>query len=194
MQTSSSPKLAPPGAGLPLPELFFARIIFSGKRLLGTRETFSSSFLREQSAILELVTTSKPENRGVRVLIPRLRGLEDSSRNWSVWMTLEHLRITNDAFAKIIHSLANNEVPPGKASTADVKPGLSVDAGVEAGFEKSCGELIARVRKIANLKTKMSYAHPWFGALNAEGWHALSAMHMSIHRAQISRILRLLDA
>ncbi|MBX3389322.1 MAG: hypothetical protein KF691_07680 [Phycisphaeraceae bacterium] len=40
-----------------------------------------------------------------RVLIPRLRGLEDSSRYWSVWMMLDHLRIVNSQVAMVIASL-----------------------------------------------------------------------------------------
>jgi hypothetical protein len=34
------------------------------------------------------------------VLIARPRGLEDSSRYWSVWMTLDHLRIVHLAAVK----------------------------------------------------------------------------------------------
>jgi len=32
--------------------------------------------------------------------------------------------------------------------------------------------------------------HPWFGPLDAAGWHALAAGHMAIHRVQIERILQ----
>jgi len=40
-----------------------------------------------------------------RLLIPRLRGMEDSSRNWSVWMTLDHLRIIHGSFIGVIGTL-----------------------------------------------------------------------------------------
>jgi len=76
----------------------------------------------------------------VRVLIDRLPGLEDSSRCWSVWMTLDHLRITNAAFAEVITQLRNGQIPPGKASTAAVKPSETANAFVDATYEALCDE------------------------------------------------------
>ena len=34
-----------------------------------------------------------------------------------------------------------------------------------------------------------TYAHPWFGPLDARGWQALAAFHLDLHRVQIERIL-----
>jgi hypothetical protein len=189
MSTIPDPELAPPGAGLPPLELFVARRLFRLKRLLGSRESFLDRFQRERSSIRELLATCPPSRRGERVLIPRLRGLEDSSRHWSLWMTLDHLRITNGVFAVVMASLARGRVPSRPASTAAVKPDLEADASVEAGFEESCDRLLATVAGVADLRTSARYAHPWFGRLDAEGWWALSAMHMGIHRGQVARIL-----
>ena len=130
-----------------------------------------------------------PAERGERVLIPRLRGLEVSSRFWSVWMTLDHLRITNSVFAMVITSLAHGKVPQRQASTAAVKPDPAVTAAVESAYEESCDKLLAAVAAVPDLKTAARYAHPWFGPLDAFGWHALTATHMGIHRAQIARII-----
>ena len=43
---------------------------------------------------------------GRRVLIRRPPGLEDSSRYWSAFMTLEHLRIVHREMVRIIDALA----------------------------------------------------------------------------------------
>lgn len=190
MSESTSPRLAPPGAGLPAPELFIARCLFAWERRLGSRASFSAQFERERGLILALAGSCQPARRGRRVLIPRLRGLEDSSRHWSVWMTLDHLRITNLVFARVISSLAEGRVPGQKASTADVKPDPGVTAEVEPAFDASCEEVRAVVSNVADLGTEAKYAHPWFGPLDAGGWQALAATHMSIHRRQIERILR----
>ena len=99
MKSPNAPTLAAPGAGLPAPELWIARVLFALKRLFGSREAFTARFEQERAAIRQLLSTSDPARRGQQVLIPRLRGLEDSSRFWSVWMTLEHLSITNSIFA-----------------------------------------------------------------------------------------------
>ena len=189
MSNSTEPLLAAPGAGLPSIERFIGGRIFALKRLLGSRDAFTKSFEQERAAIHELVNSCEPAIRAERVLIPRLRGLEDSSRFWSVWMTLDHLRITNSVFAMVITSLASGRVPQKTASTADVKPDPAVTASVESSYEESCDELLRAVAAVPDLRTTERYAHPWFGPLDAAGWHALSAMHMGIHRGQIARIL-----
>ncbi len=189
MSHTTDPQLAPPGAGLPAIELFIGGRLFALKRLLGSRESFTAKFELERVAIRDLVNSCSPTKRRERVLIPRLRGLEDSSRFWSVWMTLDHLRITNSVFAMVITSLVHGKVPQRKASTAEVKPDPAVTATVESAYEESCEKLLAVVAAVPDLKTGVRYAHPWFGPLDAFGWHAISATHMGIHRAQIARII-----
>ena len=132
MSTYIDPQLAPPGAGLPTIELWAARLLFALTRRRGDRETFLAKLKQERAAIRALVESCAEAQRGERVLITRLRGLEDSSRNWSVWMTLDHLRITNLALIRVITALTHGHVPPGKASTAAVKPSASVTATVRS--------------------------------------------------------------
>lgn len=194
MKPSNAPTLAAPGAGLPAPELWIARVLFALKRCFGSREAFTARLEQERAAIRELLATCDPAQGGEQVLIPRLRGLEDSSRFWSVWMTLEHLRITNTIFARVIQSLAKGQVPTKKASTADVKPRADLTAEVEAAYEASCDELLSVAAALPDLKTAAKYAHPWFGPLDAAGWHALTATHMGIHRAQIAKIIAALSS
>ena len=45
------------------------------------------------------------------------------------------------------------------------------------------------IKGLETVRTKLRHAHPWFGPLDAAGWHAMAAMHMGIHRKQIERIL-----
>src|SRR6185436_2916425 len=97
------------------------------------------------------------------------------SRYWSAWMTLEHLRIVNHQIARVISSLAAGIEPSGKVSTAKVKPSKEANAAVIAEYEKACDELATAVAAVPDLKTKVRYTHPWFGPLDAYGWHALSA-------------------
>lgn len=104
-------------------------------------------------------------------------------------MTLEHLRITNTIFTGAILMLSQGKVPERVASTAAVKPGAEVTAEVETAFENSCDAFLSKVAGVADLKTQAKYAHPWFGPLDAAGWHALAATHMAIHRAQIAKII-----
>jgi len=194
MDINTEPRLDAPGAGLPFIELFIGRRLFALKQLFGSRESFSAQFLRERDAIHRLVAACEASRRSERVLIPRLRGLEDSSRYWSVWMTLDHLRITNHIFAAVITSLAQGNAPKKKASTATVKPDPAVTSAVEAAFDESCEHVLAAVAAVPDLRTTARYAHPWFGPLDAAGWHALAGGHMRIHRAQITTILAALPS
>lgn len=105
-------------------------------------------------------------------------------------MTLDHLRITNEAFGGIISCLAKNMTPSGVASTAAVKPSLEASSAVLQLYTQSCTDLLAVIAENPNLNTKLKFAHPWFGPLTAEGWHLLAGLHMSIHRKQIEAILK----
>jgi len=81
-------------------------------------------------------------------------------------------------------------MPDGLASTAAVKPGPQATAAVLSEYEQSCDALMAAATAACTLKTALRFAHPWFGPLDAAGWHALAAGHLKIHRVQIQRILK----
>lgn len=190
MNTDTEPKLAPPGAGLPKHELFAGRMFFAWRRWTGNRDSFNTRFQKERETIRRLVSSCGGDTGARRVLISRPRGLEDSSRYWSVWMTLDHLRIVHHSITQVIGALTKGVRPDGTASTAAVKPSPRATAAVVAEYEQSCDALLAAVAEAGNLKTALRYAHPWFGPLDAAGWHALAAGHLGIHRVQIERILR----
>jgi hypothetical protein len=184
------PVLDAPGAGLPKIERILAKVIFGLKRRRTSRQQATALFEDERGRILRLVHSCDAESGTRRVLIKRLRGMEDSSRFWSVFMTLDHLRITNDAFSSVIPALAAGVVPPHKASTAAVKP--SADSGIAAvaAFERSCEKFLETTGKIPDLNTVARYAHPWFGTLDAAAWHLVGGFHMGLHRHQLEEILR----
>ncbi len=185
----SAPILAPPGAGIPTIERVVGGLIFAFNRRRGTRERFAARFQRERDEIAELRRGRGDEVLRKRVLIPRLRGLEDSSRFWSVWMTLDHLRIVHNEVTRVIEALTHDQTPEGRASTAAVKPSPNVGPDIVRAYEDSCDHFLGRTEACATLNTRVPFEHPWFGPLDGAGWHALAAMHMGIHRAQIARIL-----
>lgn len=188
------PRLAPPGAGLPTPELFSARVLFGWFRKTRSKESVRDLFATERERILALVRPLDSTTASQPVLIGRLRGMEDSSRNWSPWMTVEHLRIVNDAIAGTMDGLLRGETPEREASTAAVKPSPDVEAECVDGFEETCRAIEAVVSGVPDLRVGTRFAHPWFGPLDAAGWHAMAAFHMRLHRKQIEEILRLVRA
>ena len=130
---------------MPTVELWLGRLIFTWNRRNATRASVNARFQAEREKIADLVSQCGPDAATRRVLIQRVRGLEDSSRYWSVLMTLDHLRIIHTQMGRIIKSLAAGNVPPGKASTANVKPGVDVTPAVIPEYEQSCDQLLATV-------------------------------------------------
>lgn len=191
---TGSPKLAAPGAGLPRIELQVARVLFTLRAWTNDRHQVDALFRRERSMVSDWVKACPAGLLGERVLIPRPRGLEDSSRHWSVLMTLDHLRIVNLACASIIRELSEGRVPAGKASTADVKPSPDVTADVIAAYEASCDEVLAAVASAKDLDDSARFPHPWFGPMSARRWHVLAAVHLGLHRKQLEAIVRGLSA
>ena len=187
---SAEPRLAPPGAGLPALERLLGGLLFSLRRATSSRAAVTARFQEERTRIRHLMEPLTAEQAARRVLIARVRGLEDSSRYWSAWMTLDHLRIVHSGMAAVMGALVRGIVPPGVSSTATVKPGAEPDAGVVDAWEASCDAVVSVAESVAEpaLKTAVRYAHPWFGPLDAWGWYCLAAGHHRIHRVQLERI------
>jgi hypothetical protein len=185
----TAPKLASPGAGLPWLELKIANFAFHLFNRRMTREKSSALLKKECAAILELVQLCHADTGSKRVLINRLRGMEDSSRYWSVFMTLDHLRIVNLGVAEAIRLLGQGEVPDRKADTAAVKPSPDAAVSVVDDFKFSCKLIERYAARVIDLKTRKRYNHPWFGPLDAAGWYFLAGVHLGLHRKQIEAII-----
>src|SRR5262249_46178151 len=106
--TTSEPKLAAPGAGLPFPEWAIARyVLFPLLCMTTSKSKAIESFARESQRILSKAKQLSPEQLGDRRLIPRPRGLEDSSRYWSVAMVLQHLVVVGNLIRKTATAIAS---------------------------------------------------------------------------------------
>ncbi len=189
MDESPSLALDPPGAGLPAYERWIVRPLFRVLRAVKSRQEFMAKFEEERQAILTMVADLPPKSGKKPVLIDRVQGMEDSSRYWSVYMTLDHLRIVNLSIAQVIKILASGDEVIPVVSVADVKPDPSVGVEIVKAFRQSARLYQRALRDLPTLKTSRRHRHPWFGELDAAGWHALTALHLKIHRKQIERIL-----
>lgn len=185
----AEPPLAPPGAGLPKLELWLARLIFRRACRRTSVEEALSGIESEEAAILATVAGLTPVDAGKRVLIGRLRGMEDSSRNWSVYMTLDHLRIVNSGVAGLLSLLLAGRRPEQVVGTADVKPSLMVGPEVVAAFCEANAAVRTAVSGDRSFSSSVRQPHPWFGPLEAAEWLVLVPFHMRLHRRQIERIV-----
>lgn len=116
--------------------------------------------------------------------------MEDSSRYWSVFMTLDHLRIVNMGIADTIRLLGLGQVPARRADTATVKPSPEAAIGAVDDFALSCNLIERCAAQLTDLRTEVRYDHPWFGPLDAAGWYFVAGFHLGLHRKQIEKIIR----
>lgn len=191
MATSTPPKLDKPGAGLPFYEWAVANYILVPIRLHTTSvEKALAEFESETAQMNAIASKLTTAQLGEQRLIPRLAGLEDSSRYWSVAMALEHLVIVNSRAILLVKALSKGTSPPGKGSTADVKPG-EVDASTIVSKFLANSQKYLEVISTLNLEAhpQVTFDHPWFGKMNAKQWVLFAAPHMGIHRRQIGEIV-----
>jgi len=188
----SAPKLGKPGAGLPFFEWAVTNYILIPRLLKSTnKEQALDHFDKESKKIVSLSDKLSMSNLSERRLIPRLRGLEDSSRYYSVAMTLQHLIIVGHAIRQIILDLSNGSTNSTARGTEAFKPDPNVDPeNILFLFEQMSQQFIqdTGAAKI-DAFPEVTFPHPWFGQLNARKWLTFAAPHQNIHRHQIESII-----
>ncbi len=189
------PKLDKPGAGLPFIEWAVAKyIVFPRRFKNSSKEKALADFAEQSDKILKLARGLSSEQLIERRLIPRLQGLEDSSRYWSVAMTLDHLTIVGNLMSQAVIELSKGNNSLKVVGTAEVKPGAAADAARSLkDFEEMTERFLLEVGKAnIDVRSKVTHPHPWFGPLNAYQWLVFAAPHENIHRQQIEAIVALL--
>ncbi|MEZ4813929.1 MAG: DinB family protein [Bdellovibrionota bacterium] len=187
-------KLEAPGKGLPFLESLLMR--FYVGPVLSKKDSSDKNwerFDKMNKKILEKVKELSLEQMHTRVLVPRLRAIEDSSRYWSVAETLEHIELVGDNIAGLIELLCKNEVPDVVVDVADYKPkGKYSGVDPRPAFEK----FNTRVQEQLKAKDITLHAplfkHPWMGEISALQWLWLLSGHSGIHYNQIKCIIKAL--
>ncbi|MBC8869209.1 MAG: DinB family protein [Planctomycetes bacterium] len=145
-------------------------------------------FEAEGNKLIALAHPLSPDLFQKTVQIGPLWGLEDNSRCWSAEMVLEHLIEVGSRIAIGIVELSHGEQPSVKAD--DLKPkgghGLRLLKDYIAFLDDYAQTLLEDVgQKTSNL----THPHPWFGQLTAHGWACFGAVHLTVHRRQMERIV-----
>lgn len=185
---TTPPQLAPPGAGLPAWELAGLRVIRRLVSAAWSDEGALRIFRGEADRMLELADSVPPELAARPVLIPRVTGIEDSSRNWSLFMVLDHLCIVNRGTLTIIQHLNREHEYEREVRIEEVKPSPGAGQETIARFRKNVADYLRGVREEEILSRARRHPHPWFGPMTAHEWHCLAAAHHILHRRQMERI------
>lgn len=182
--------LAPPGAGLPALELLVSRLGFRVLRTTLSRRRSQDWLCYETNRVLAVARDLPVEQLTRQVLIPRIAGLEDSSRNWSVAMVLQHLAIVDAGIGEILGALSEDKAFGRETRVADVKPASAAGQEQLARLEQALAAYLKQVAAIKDLHTVRRHAHPWVGPMNGHGWHTFAALHTMVHRRQLETIVR----
>jgi len=190
-QSTEEPRLAKPGAGLPFLEWSMAKYILLPKVFKTPKKEAIDNFAKQSEKILALSTSLSADQFTARRLIPRLRGLEDSSRYWSVAMTLEHLVIVGNLMRQAVVELSSGQANLQAVGSGDVKPDPNTDPAKAIQSFKDMSDQFVREALAADVDAfpKITHPHPWFGPLNAHQWLNMAAVHENIHRQQIKEII-----
>ena len=184
--------LHPPGAGLPSVERGILNAFLKTAASLFTKQKATAFFCREAETILGIVDDVDYDFASQRVLVPRFQGMEDSSRNWSLFMVLNHLIRVDRDILRTIDLLHDGVIPRGEVDVAIYKPDPDCGAETIEIFRDTVLEYRQFVESAGSLRGTPRLPHPWFGPLDAHQWHCLAGFHHRIHRKQARKVAAML--
>ena len=181
-----TPELEAPGAGLPgVERRVISVFIFLLPKILSVSFVTRLFELERDLIICEVCANDDPTRQ---VLIPRLRGMEDSSRNWSAYMTLDQLNQVNSFFGPLIARLSRERTTEHEVKIEDVKPSPTSGPETFDAFQETCENFLKHISQKTITASKATHLHPWFGNLKARQLYFLAAIHMRVHRRQLEQI------
>jgi len=148
-------------------------------------------FEKEGGKVLSLARSMEKDKLFERVLVPKLFGLEDNSRYYSVAMVIEHLIIVGSALKKRIPLLSQGKNFDKEIKIEDYKPYMEIDDTIIDEYEIFLHGFRKEVEEnVDNIYLENRHEHPWFGELKAKDWSVMGAIHQIVHRRQIEAIIR----
>ncbi len=187
------PRLDKPGAGLPFLEALAVRW-YVGPYL--SRRADKAANLRLFTVVgaqlLKEADAIPADRRDVKVLVPRMKGIEDSSRHWSPNETLEHVLMTGAAMRGLVIELAAGRTSDIVVRIEDFKPkGKYTGGDARPDLRAFLEETVRLLSPLAIEDSGPTHRHPWLGEFNALQWTWLLAGHGGLHLAQLRAIRRL---
>jgi hypothetical protein len=181
--------LAPPGVGIPWYERRAGDVALRLYASFASPASILRAFRNDALRAGTLARGISETGGRTRIEIPRFPGIEDSSRNWSVYMTVDHLVMVNTAIMALIHAICVDHNHGAEIRLEDVMP--HADAGPDRiqALELAVERYTDLVERLGTLRSRERHPHPWFGPLTARQWHAVAAIHNRTHRLQIEKII-----
>jgi hypothetical protein len=115
-------------------------------------------------------------------------------RSWSIYMTLEHLAITNEMIISIVRSLAlEKPILWSIDFSRAVMPSENPGAEQISAFQASVKLYRKKAAWFGKFKSRTLSRHPVFGMFDVHKWRCMAGFHLYIHRRQIEKIISLLS-
>lgn len=186
----NQPQLEKPGAGLPFFDSLFVRYYigpFQSRR--ADKSQNLRLFKMVGARILKEADGVPAHQRDRKVLVPKMRGIEDSSRFWSVNDTIEHMLITGVGMRMLVMNLASGKATDWVVRIEDFKPKGKYKGGdARPDFMAFVEETVRLLEPMRIEDDGLTHKHPWMGQFNALQWCWLLAGHNGIHLAQLQAI------
>ncbi|MBY0405495.1 MAG: hypothetical protein K2X66_16455 [Cyanobacteria bacterium] len=187
-------QLQPPGKGLPFLEQILSHYVLLplACTVMSNKEAIETLVIEGQTMVRWIEAASEEEIQSP-VLIPKITGIEDSSRYWSALMTLEHLNITSNLMAKTIEALTRGEqsaLPVARVEAVKPHTELQKEKVIQA-YQLFLNTYPDKMNSLVpHFSKENRHQHPWFWKLNAHEWLCINALHHRIHKKQVKLILR----
>lgn len=149
---------------------------------------------REAAASIAIARSLGPTLAARSIRVPKMPGVDEDMREWTVYETLEHNRIVNGMMTETVDHLANGAPAPGEVDVKrDVMPTGSIGSDVLERFQASVDAFLAVAAKAPKLRGTNTTPHVIFGAFDAHRWVCMMGFHLMIHRRQMAAAAKLLQ-
>lgn len=177
--------------GIPTPERFIARLLIRRWCRSNPPESTIALVRVQQQDLIDLIRRAGSKATS-RVQIARLRGLEQSSTNYSLAMVAQHLAMTNTDMAATISALTANRPPDIEVVIARYKPSPDITTSEALdNLEHSIAALESALADPAAIRrARRTHPHPWFGPLTAATWACFPTFHQALHLKQAHQIFQ----
>ena len=170
-------------------------LLIRSKFRFTSRQSADAAIRNEKARTLELAQKLTASLAEKPVRVPKMVGVDEDMRDLSVCQTLEHNVIVNQSITAIVQTLAEEEpVITDFYPQTDVMPSEKAEIKQLDAFEQSVAKHFEAVDPLKNLASQATYRHPIFGNFNAHQWHCMFGFHLMLHRKQIAKAVKLLDA
>jgi len=181
---------------LPRIERFALNGLLSTFSMFLSEDNLLRVFRRETRKLDRLLKDDESYDVFQVIKIPRVIGVSESNRSWSVLMVIDHLCLVIEDCRKAIVALSDGAELRGEVDLSFYVPNEDVGVDVLERFETLthcfCNDIQAAIQREAAFSGPARFLHPYFGDMNAKQWLAFAALHQAIHRRQVKKIIVML--